>query len=113
MNLPFHRNCPRKNKNRFIIEMLLSSLINHPNIPVIQLAQNENDTAHSVIEKSKNGINIFHPYQWYSLTSTACKSFIVHEMAEEDFMSYETFMNSTCGYLIDNCPRDVDDLKKI
>ena len=61
----FADNCPGQNKNRFIIEMLSSSLINHPNIQVIQLAffekghtQNENDTAHSVREKSKNGINM-------------------------------------------------------
>ena len=34
-------------------------------------------------------------------------------MSQEDFMSYETSMNSTYDYLIDTCPRNVDDLKKI
>ena len=39
-----------------------------------------------------------------SLAHIACK--------KKPYMSYETSINSTYDYLVDNCPRNVDDLKK-
>ena len=36
--------------------------------------QNENDSIHSVIERNKKGVSIYHPYQWITLIEGACKS---------------------------------------
>ena len=35
--------------------------------------QNYNDSIHSSIDKAKEGINIHHPVQWYTVAEMTCK----------------------------------------
>ena len=77
----FADNCPRQNKNQFIIQMMSLAVRKFKNIKSIQLVflerghtQNENNLIHSNIEKSKKGITIFHPFQWVTLVQGACKT---------------------------------------
>ena len=70
-----------QNKNRFIVQMMSIVIQKFKNIKSIHLSflerghtQNENDSVHSVIERSKKGVSIYHPYQWTTLIENACKS---------------------------------------
>ena len=57
--------------------------------------QNENDSIHSTIEKSKKGITIFHPCQWVTLVQWACKTrpYIAETMDTDDFLYFETSLD--------------------
>ena len=64
--------------------------------------QNENDSVHSAIERSKKGITINHPYQWVSLILGACKSlpYTVKEMEQEEVLNFETELDGSYNLLI-------------
>ena len=55
--------------------------------------QNINDTAHSIIEKAKSGVNnIQHPHQWITLIETACrkKPYNVFSMSHKEIFNFKT-----------------------
>ena len=55
--------------------------------------QNINDTAHSIIEKAKSGVNnIHHPHQWITLIETACrkKPYNVFSMSHKEIFNFKT-----------------------
>ena len=65
----FADNCRGQNKSRFTVEMLLLVLLQIQNIESMELfflecgyTQNENDPIHSIIERNKKGVSIYHPY---------------------------------------------------
>ena len=66
--------------------------------------QNENDSIHSTIEKSKKAITIFHPFPWVTLVQGACKTrhYIVETMGTDDILSLETSLDGEYAILIKN-----------
>ena len=65
----FADNCRGQNKSRFPVEMLLLVPLQIQNIESMELfflecgyTQNENDPTHSIIERNKKGVSIYHPY---------------------------------------------------
>lgn len=93
----FADNCPGQSKNRFIIQML-TLMANKRNITVNLVylekghTQNINDTAHSVIDRAKSGVNIHHPSQWNTLIEKASRKnpYKVVPMGLTDFFNFQT-----------------------
>ena len=90
-------NCPSQNKNRMQNEMISVSVIEIPNLKAMSFVflekghtHNENDTAHSCIEKAKSGVRIDHPYQWQTLIQAAYRKnpFDVTWMNQTDFYDF-------------------------
>ena len=76
----FADNCPGQNKNRYIIQILAIMSVKSK-LPIIDLiffekrhTQNIGDSAHSVIERGKKGVNIHRPWQWVMLIEKSCRS---------------------------------------
>ena len=110
----FCDNCPGQNKNRMICQMLSMVIQHFENIKAVQTiyleqghTQNENDTAHSIIEKRKRGINILHPYQWpiQIKNSSKGKKFVIEMMNYSDFMDFSTTVEDFYYYLMVTKPK--------
>ena len=72
--------CPGQNQNRMFL-IMLSDMLNELEFDMIELtylvpghSQNENDTAHSVIEKHTRDMTIYTPAQWESTIPQAFKT---------------------------------------
>ena len=103
----FADNCTGQNKNRFVNQMLAIAATERKikvNLVFLEKGhtQNINDTAHSVIEKAKKGVNIHHPHQWITLIETACRKnpYKVNMMSQEDFFNYKTELGGVFHQLI-------------
>ena len=109
----FADNCGGQNKNRFINEMLsIAATEQKIKINLIFLekghTQNINDTAHSVIEKAKSGVNIHHPHQWITLIESACrkKPYNVFPMCQDEFFNFKTELSGVFYPLISKKTQD-------
>ena len=78
-------------------------------LPIIDLiffekrhTQNIGDSAHSVIERGKKGVNIHHPWQWVMLIEKSCRSspYKLTSMEQSDFFNYQTSINGVFDQLI-------------
>ena len=90
-------NCGGQNKNRFVLAALCY-VVKHTDMERVALCflerghtQNENDSVHAIIEKSKKRQAIIStPQQYFTLVRGARKSkapFEVHEMSADDFFN--------------------------
>jgi len=76
----FTDNCCGQNKNKLIISMYFHAVktFNVDRICHYYLekghTENEGDSMHSTIESAAKSVNIFSPFQWYTVASTAKKS---------------------------------------
>ena len=103
----FADNCTGQNKNRFINQML-SIAANERNVTINLVflekghTQNINDSAHSVIEKAKKGVNIHHPRQWTTLIETACRKnpYKVKMMSQNEIFNFKTDLGGVFEPLI-------------
>lgn len=103
----FADNCTGQNKNRFITQMLLiAAMERNMTINLIFLemghTQNFTDSAHSVIERAKKGVNIHHPSEWVTLTETACSKnpYKVKLMTQNELFNFETDLGGVFDPLI-------------
>ena len=77
------------------------------------MIQNENDSIHSTVEKSKQEITILHPFQWVIMVQSACKTrpYIVETIDTDDFLPLETSMDGEYAVLIKNLQREIEQEK--
>ena len=56
---------------------------------------NINNSAHSVIERAKKGVNIHHPHQWTTLIETAYRKnpYKVKLMSQKKMFNFKTDLN--------------------
>ena len=100
-------------------EMISVSVIEIPNLKAMSFVflekghtHNENDTAHSCIEKAKSGVRIDHPYQWQTLIQAACRKnpFDVTWMNHTDFYDFSTTLGGIYTMLCSNVNKQVKDI---
>ena len=111
----FADNCPRQNKNLYIIQMISLAVRKFKNLKSLQLVflerrqtQSENNSIHSAIEKSKKGITIFEPFQWVTKGIVETLSNIVETMDTDDFLSFETSLDGEYAILVKNLARKIE-----
>ena len=116
----FADNCLGQNKNRYIIQMMSLAVRKFKNLKSIELVflerghtQNENDSIHSTIEKSKKTNRNISPFPAVTLVQGACKRrpCIVGTTDTDDFLSFETSLNGEYAILIKNFPRETEQEK--
>ena len=105
----FADNCLGQNKNRYIIQMMSLTVRKFKNLKSIELVflerghtQNENDSIHSTIEKSKKTNRNISPFPAVTLVQEACKRrpCIFGTTDIDDFLSFETSLNGEYAILI-------------
>jgi len=99
----FSDNCWGQNKNKYILSLLLQMAVEY-DMELVHTylekghTQNENDSVHSVIERSRN-IDIFTPEQWSALARTAKrvgKPYLVTDVSNEMIMDLKKLANVFC-----------------
>ncbi|GFN91926.1 DNA repair protein rhp54 [Plakobranchus ocellatus] len=107
----FSDNCPGQNRNRFVAFMFCETnkrvQLDKLSLTFLQKGhtENENDSVHSVIEKSTKHAVIYSPEQWYAAVRTARKSkapYYVEEMTHSQFVDYKTMSQQVKNFNVDD-----------